>query len=188
MLITTCRFYSLPWKVSAAGVTRLLRACTQSSGDPRKRPEMGSTLPPAHRVRPLLPQWVGGHDWSGVSAEGQWRTRVRKTKQNCLYVHIIPFLIRYTVIASGFVSVRVSALNVWFFSLDSSAERVSKEKLIKKQMWDIMSTEDLESLTCRMVRYITGKSRLVWSKAEELVCMISCCLCSYRCTMPCRRG
>lgn len=115
MLITTCRFYSLPWKVSAAGVTRLLRACTQSSGDPRKRPGMGSTLPPAHRVRPLLPQWVGGHDWSGVSAEGQWRTRVRKTKQNCLYVHIIPFMIRYTVIASGFVSVRVSALNVWFF-------------------------------------------------------------------------
>uniref|UniRef100_H3D9N8 protein-serine/threonine phosphatase n=1 Tax=Tetraodon nigroviridis TaxID=99883 RepID=H3D9N8_TETNG len=35
--------------------------------------------------------------------------------------------------------------------LDSSSDRVSEEKLIKRHMRDIMSTEDLDSLTCRMV-------------------------------------
>lgn len=146
---------------------------------------MGSTLPPAHRVRPLLPQWVGGHEWSGVSAEGRWNTSVRKD-QNCFYFHIIPFVNTYNCVR--FCIRYVYLLWVFcFFSLDSSADRVSKEKLIKKQMRDIMSTEDLDSLTCRMVRCIKG-CRLVWNKAEELVCTIWCCLCSYRCTTPCRRG
>lgn len=90
-------------KVSAAGAPWLLWACTQGGGDPRERPGMGSTLPPAHRVRPLLPEWVGGHDWSGVSEEGQWKTPVRKD-QDCFYFHVIPFWMTYTVIAPGFVS------------------------------------------------------------------------------------
>lgn len=44
--------------------------------------------------------------------------------------------------------------------MESSEDSVSKEKLIKKHMTDIMSTEDLDNLTCRMVRPITG-SRFV---------------------------
>lgn len=138
-------------KVSAAGVTWLLRACTQSSGDSRKWPGVGSTLPPAHRVRPLLPQWVGGHDWSGVSAEGHWRASVRRD-QNCFYFHIIPCVITYNCIR---FCIRYVCLSVFYFFLgDSSADRVSEEKLIKKHMRDIMSTEDLDSLTCRMVSCI----------------------------------
>lgn len=64
--IKICPSSPADWKVSAAGVARLLRAGGQGSGDPRQWPRVGPTLPPARRVGSLLPQRVGGFEWPGV--------------------------------------------------------------------------------------------------------------------------
>lgn len=63
-------------QVSTASVAWLLRAVSQGSRDPGQRPGVGPTLPTEHWVRPLLSQWVGGLEWTGVSSQGQWSTQV----------------------------------------------------------------------------------------------------------------
>lgn len=49
----------------------------------------------------------------------------------------------------------------------SSADRMSSEMLIKEHLRDIMSTEDLDRLTCKMVRHICRYWLEWWGQVDE---------------------
>lgn len=69
------------YQVGAAGAAWLLWASRQGGRDPRQRPGVGQTLPAARGVRPLLPQWVGGLERTGVGAQGQRIAQVGPEKE-----------------------------------------------------------------------------------------------------------